>query len=178
MTDVILSLTFAYSSGFCFGSLTWCSCLFQVCFYKWQTWVSCCPSSKWWSFLGKEQPWTAWLISGLWAWHFGMFGILRMGATSAARSSTPLRVCICWIMDPNPVLTGFKMGDAITEMKEADVWRSNQRGMWNRSRDRSQGPFLKRSDLWADSRLRVELVLWECVTRVRAGQREQHVQRS
>lgn len=56
-------------------------------------------------------------------------------------------VHICWILDASPVFTGFNTGDAVTGMKEAHSWRSNQRGIWNRDRDGRQGTSPRRSDL-------------------------------
>lgn len=170
MADVILSLIFAYCGGFCFGYFIWYSCHFKATSTSGKPWVSCLflikvvaipfPRTDQNSFANPR----ALSMGGSCMW--GSWGWKALQQVSLAH---PWKSLYCWILAPNPVFTGFKMGEAITWMKEIHLWRSNQRGIWNRGRDRSQGPFPKRSDLCADSRSMVELAPWECVTRGKGG---------
>ncbi|XP_070352196.1 uncharacterized protein [Equus asinus] len=76
----------------------------------------------------KDHQTTSHVTRAPW-WNFGTLGILRVEAFQQTEVQHTLEsVHICWILDASPVFTGFNTGDAVTGMKEAHSWRSNQRG--------------------------------------------------
>lgn len=127
-----LVVNFAHVCGFCFACFIWSSCYFKK--------VAAIPYQHGGPSLAKNSPELLWQTQGSghgtvvcwWPWQWEYFG--------RQFQHTLGRVC-SWILDPNPVFTGIRMGETIMRIKEAHLRISDQRGIWNRARDRSQGPF-------------------------------------